>query len=165
MNEWVSEWEWVRDSCDDEFCVEWMKSVMNGVMNEKCDKWMVWWMNSVMDERLTGWIWIINELLWDVLVVILNCVCNVLYCVLMCVFVFRAKTIVYRTINSMLIRMCCLFICTNPQQNDYLLLTWLWFCWWYLRPLPFDERFLWPKFSARNVLSHWLRSCSRDRKQ
>ena len=40
------------------------------------NEWIVWWM---------------NELLWDVWVDICNCVCNVLYYILICVFVFQGQ--------------------------------------------------------------------------
>ena len=41
-----------------------------------------------------------NELLWDVWVDICNCVCNVLYYILICVFVFQGQIKpLYETIN------------------------------------------------------------------
>ena len=51
-------------------------------MNEKYDEWM----NELYDE------WkVMNELLWDVWVDICNCVCYVLYYILMCFLFLRAK--------------------------------------------------------------------------
>ena len=77
-DEWMNEW-----------CNEWMVWWMNGVMNG----WMVWWMNAVINEWWIEW-WIVNETLWNVSVVICKCVCNVLHCVLICLF-FRAQHVAH----------------------------------------------------------------------
>ena len=58
-----------------------------------------------------------NELLWDVWVDICNCVCNVLYCSLICIFVFQGQIKpLYGNKTPLKLRMCWVFICTNPQH-------------------------------------------------
>ena len=66
------------------------------------NEWIVWWMNG---------------LLCDVWVDICNCVCNVLYYILICVFVFQGQIKpLYGNKTPLKLRMCQLFIYTNPQH-------------------------------------------------
>ena len=59
-----------------------------------------------------------NEVLWDAWVDLCNCVFNVLYCILICVFVFRAnKTIVYETINPM--KLTDVLVIPTQSHNIY----------------------------------------------
>ena len=76
------------------------------------NEWIVCWMNSVNE-----WIvWWMNELLWDVWVDIGNCVCNVLYCILICVFVFQGQIKpLYRNKTPLNYTEVFVFY-TNPQQ-------------------------------------------------
>ena len=72
------------------------------------------WINCMMNEWIVSWM---NELLWDVWVDICNCVCNVLYYILICVFVFQGQIKpLYGNKTPLKLRMCQLFIYTNPQH-------------------------------------------------
>ena len=59
-----------------------------------------------------------NELLWDVWVDICNCVCNVLYCILICISVFQGQIKPLYEINPIETTDVSVIIYTNPQHID-----------------------------------------------
>ena len=90
----------------------WMNEWINGWVNG----WMDGWMNVVMNEWMQWWI--IDEMLLNVLVVICNFGCYVLYCVFNMCF-SEGQAIVYIEIKPIKLRICWRFVCTNPLQRTY----------------------------------------------